>query len=102
MDPDEEYTTTINLSASPRVSDGEPRVAISGVPGIPVEEHRQMEREVLDRVDLRKAPSADSGRRGRGKSVTIGEITFTGDGEILEIGIQREYLKPSERGDGDE
>lgn len=100
VEPDEEYTTEISLFASARVSDGEPRVSISGVTVIGPEEHERMESEVLDRVDLRKAPRAPERRaRGSAKSVTIGTITFLGTGEVTSVDVDSEYLKPSERED---
>lgn len=100
VEPDEEYTTEIRLFIRNREGD-DPKVAVSGFTVIPPEEHEQMEREVLDRVDLRKAPKPD-GSRARAKTVDIGTITFLGTGEILETDIASEYLKPSERGDSDE
>lgn len=100
MDPDERATTTISLFASERVDNGTPHVAVSGVSSIPTEEHERLERVVLDRVDLRKAPRAETARRGRGKSVRIGSITFLGSGEILEIDIDTAFVKPSAREGG--
>lgn len=86
FDDDEEIPLKIRLVAFPR--GGKRAVSTQAMLGTGTTVAEEVRDVVEPRVDMRKAK--------KGRSITIGTITIRGDGEIQEVDVDPEYLKPTE------
>lgn len=88
VDPDDVLETDLKLFRSHRL-DGV-RLAYSATTVIRSDDASEyLETQVEPDVDKRKCPHSD--RKYGGKTVVIGTMTYTGEGEILDHDIQPEY-----------